>query len=194
MLDTLDQLTAAQFIDLVCGDTQILRNGDVTATDSQVAMAMRNIILEYKEITDPAGMKGYLTGAEDLVKAKMSVVIFTICERLVTLGVEERARAIMSDCGIPSGTMDDQRLAAEVLSRLERAKRSVSELEELKSTDDGVESIRREFDQQTAALMAYFKFQIDTDSMKASIYAHLVARFNREVKAMRSAAAKQSHR
>ena len=40
-----------------------------------------------------------------------------------------------------------------------------------------------EMQRQSEIQMAHFKFQIDVSNMKATLYAHLVARFNREIKA-----------
>lgn len=82
--------------------------------------------------------------------------------------------------------MTDQRVVAEVKSRLGRAKRDVAEIEQGKEETPEV-NIRREFDEQTAALIAYFKFQIDTETMKAPIYAHLVARYIRDLKVQKAA-------
>ena len=96
----------------------------------------------------------------------------------------ERAREVMIVYGINAQNMNNQRVAAEIKSRLERAKSKVAELQEKNDADTPTsEKICKQFDEQTAALMAYFKFQIDTTSMKATVYAHLIARHNREIKA-----------
>ena len=88
--------------------------------------------------------------------------------------------------------MSDQRINAEVTSRLERAKRIVAKVEIKEPTKESdVSIIRKSFDEQTAALMAHFKFQIDISTMKANLYAHLVSRFNREIKAQQAAMKKK---
>ena len=53
------------------------------------------------------------------------------------------------------------------------------------------EKIRAQFDAQTAAIMAHFKFQIDPATIKATLYANLVARHNREIKAQMAALKKK---
>ena len=184
MITKLEQLTAGQFIDLVCGDTDILRNGNEPHADSEIATAMRNIVFEYKEIADPSGARIYLSSIDELVKARISVAMLSICENLIDLGEYDRARDILEAAGINVGTMSERRLVAEIKSRLERSRRTVTRHEEEGATDKkDMAKMRHIFDEQTAAMMAYFKFQIDTSTMQASIYAHLVARYSRELRA-----------
>lgn len=188
MIEKLEQLTIGQFIDLVCGDTSVLAGERDAVTETALIIAMRNIVFEYKEIVDSAGIKSYLSSVEELVKAKMSVVIFRMCQNLVSLNEHDRAREVLTEYGINANTMNDQRVAAEVKSRLERAKSTIARIEAENAKDQHESTnIRREFDAQTAAMMAHFKFQIDTSTMKASVYAHLVDRHNKEIKAQLAA-------
>lgn len=188
MKTRLDQLTMAQFIDLVCGDTSVVVGKAEIVTDGKVAEAVRGIVFEYRKIADSAGAKSYIAQSGYVVKARTEEVIFKMCHNLLQFGEQQRVREVMKICGIRNvDAMSDQRIAAEVKSRLERAKDKVA-----RSGKDGGErntegDIRRSFDEQTAAMMAYFKFQIDTESLKASLYAQLVARYNREIKAQMAA-------
>lgn len=192
MIEKLEQLTVAQFVDLICGDTAVLLDKHEVAVPARLTDAVRNIVLEYRMIADEAGAKAYLSFAEELVKAKVEVAIYTICSNLVKLGEHGRVRWVMIEHGINAESMTDQRVTAEVKSRLERAKNSIEKLE--KEAESEVEKrgdIRTEFDAQTAQLMAYYKFQIDTTTMKATVYAHLVARHNREIRAQLDAMKKK---
>lgn len=184
MKDKLEHLTINEFIDLVCGEVDVILSKHEIAGEDKKALITRNLIFEYKEIVDPASVKQYLSVAEDMIKARIEMTLFTMCSNLVDLNELERAREVMIVYGINARTMNTQRVAAEVKSRLERAKSKVAELQNENDADTPTsEKIRKQFDEQTAALMAYFKFQIDTTSMKATVYAHLVARHNREIKA-----------
>lgn len=192
MKEKLGELTIGQFIDLVCGDTSVLAGKHEIVSESKTAIAMRNIVFEYKEIADLSGARTYLMTVEELIKAKISSVLFTMCNNLVNLREHERAREVLNVYGINANSMSDQRVTAEIKSRLERAKSTVTRIEnESHSDNSDVTDIRRMFDEQTASLMAYFRFQIDTSSMKATIYAHLVARHNREIKAKLAAMSKK---
>lgn len=184
MIERLEQLTVSQFIDLVSGDTSVLCPENEIVSPTKLAMAMRNIIFEYKEIADEGGIKSYLSTAEDLISARISSVIFRMCDNLVLLKQYARAREVMEAYGINVNPMSDERLVAEIKSRIAKAKSTIERIEsEIRAENYESQNIRREFDAQAAALMSYFKFQIDTSTMKATVYAHLVAQHNREVKA-----------
>lgn len=104
----------------------------------------------------------------------------------------DKARVVLDMYGLPSSLWNEKRIDGEVKSRLAKSQRLLEEVEAErdKQTED-IEKIRSLFDGQTAALMAHFKFQIDTSTMRATIYAHLVARNNDEIKAMKKAMKKK---
>lgn len=184
MIEHLRELTMAQYIDLACGDTSVLFTKREVVSPAKVSKVVRDIVFEYRTITNEAGAKSYISFTKDLIKAKSTTVLFTMCYNLVKIGEHERAREVMNVYGINASSMSDQRVTAEVTSRLERAKSTVAKLEKDKKTENiELSEMRSSFDTQTAALMAYFKFQIDISTMRASLYARLVARFNREAKA-----------
>lgn len=184
MIEKLEQLTMGQFIDLVCGNTGILAEHGETLSAAQAAIAMRNIVVEYREIADPAGIKSYISTIDEYIKARISAVVFTMCENMIKLNAYDNVREVLREYGVRVDRMDDPRIAAEVTSRLNRAKTTVAEIE-ADNVKDNTEktNIRSQFDAQTAHMMAHFKFQIDTETMKATVYAHLAARCDREIKA-----------
>lgn len=183
MIERLEQLTMSQFVDMVSGNTDVLRGKHEIVAPDKLARAMRDIVMEYKEIADPTGAHEYLAKSENLAKARIALSVYSMCDNLVSMGQRDRAREVLNECGINTSPMDEQRLMAEIKSRMARAKRTISELEKEDETGEDSEDIRRSFDEQTGAMMSHYKFQIDVATIKATIYAHLVARFNREVKA-----------
>ena len=186
MKEKLDQLTIGQFIDLLCGEVDVILSNHEFAGEDKKGLITRNLIFEYKEIVDPSSAKQYLSIVEDMIKARLEMVLFSMCANLMNLREYDRAREVMIVYGVNAQSMNDQRVAAEVKFRVERAKSKINELQKDKDADTTTsDDIRRQFDEQTAALMAHYKFQIDTSSMKATVYAHLVSRYNREIKAMR---------
>lgn len=192
MKERLEQLTMAQFIGLVSGDTGVLTDAREKVPELKMVTAVRDIVYEYKEIADPAGARGYLQSMGELVKARVWLLLLTVCRELMELRAYDRVRSVLGECGVPAASMDERRLAAEVSSRVARARKTVTEIEDERraGTRAGAD-IRREFDAQTAALMAHFRFQIDTSTMKAPVYAHLVARYNREIRARMQALKKK---
>lgn len=191
MIETLEQLTVAQFIELVCGNINVLAEKNEKISEEKATGIIHNIAFEYKQIADPAGAKSYISKAEELVKAKIEVALFSICNNLVRMNEYGRARDVINEYGIKATSMDDRRIAMEIKSRMERAEKTISRIEDENNRDRESLNIRRMFDEQTAALMAYFRFQIDITSMKATVYAHLIARHNREIKAKIAAVKKR---
>lgn len=192
MKQTLDQLTIGQFIELVSGNSNVLLDGDEKIAANDLAATVRNIIFEYKEIADTAGIRNYLTEIEDLAKAKIAVIMFSICDNLIALKFFDKVKEILDEHGMNVMTMSDKMLKAIVKSNLEKAKKTIEKIQE-SHKDEGGENInvKRSFDSLTAAMMAHFKFQIDTNTMRATLYASLVARYNREVKAQLAAMSKK---
>lgn len=187
MKETLSQLTVDQFVELICGNIAVLKEKGEKVSSEKLVGAMRNIIFEYKDLADNAGTKSYLLSVEDLIKAKITVLVCSICQNLVSLGEHGHVREVLLEYGIKAGALTDQRIEAEVRSRLERARSTIARIEEQKGSDRyDAKYLRREFDAQTAALMAYFRFQINPSRMKATVYANLVSRHNREIKAQMS--------
>lgn len=188
MKTRLDQLTMAEFIELLCGNTSVVMGKHEFPDPKKLERNVRDLILRYQEISDPAGFRIYLSDEEAEVKARMEVVIYTICHGLLAQQKYDEIREIMEECGINAGRMNEQRLSAEVESRLERAKAALTKIEAEKEDKKEAEvDIRAEFDKRTALMMSHFKFQIDTSTMKASVYASLVARLHAEIKAQADA-------
>ena len=188
MKQKLEELTIGQFVDLICGDASVLLGRHEIASPQRQAAAIRDIVFEYREFSDRAGAQSYLSNIEELIRNKVRMSIFSECLELVRIRKYETARNIMEQLGISVAKMSNERLTAEIKSQLARARQAEARAKENSHDPDGdAAEIRRSFDKQTAALIAFFKFQIDTDTMKATIYALLVARYNREIKAQLAA-------
>lgn len=193
MKTTLGDLTMSQYIDLLCGDLSVIAHGDgITFKRERIR---RDIILEYQEICDKTTAGQYLVKGRRHAKAKALCTLFSICKTLLENGYIEPVRCIMDEAGVRTRNMTDQRVKAEVLSRLAKAEREIKESGEQQSNDDNDEKkIRLSFDRQTAMLMSHFKFQIDLKTIKATIYASLVDQCTREIKAQNEALTKTRRR
>ena len=185
MINNLDKLTVNQFIELVNGETSVLcTKGDHISAEA-LQLTRKDIIIQYLSIAYPDSINSLICETETLVKASISVALFNTCKNLISLGYMEETKEILNALGEQTSDKSDSWIEAKVSYLLEKEKRSLSELQAVESDipNDAV----RQFDEQTATLMAHFKFQINTMSMKASLYAHLVARYNREIKARNNA-------
>lgn len=180
---TLDDITVSQFIDILCGNAEALGDG---VQDPQAVA--RDLVAQYRQIADPAGLKSYLSESEGVSKARCNVVLYTICEILCDLERFENVREVLMEAGVRTSNMKDSMVRATVRARLEKARNDLKRKEkEEEETEKREVDVRRDFDEQTAALMAHFRFQIELTTMKATLYAHLVARFQREIKAREAA-------
>ena len=192
MIERLDQLTIAQFVELICGNTKVLHPNHITVNPAKLASTTRALVLEYRAIADPGGTNAYFHHIEEWLKAKISVVVFTMCDNLASLYCFPQAREILTEYGIDTEGWKDKRVAGIIKASLAKSQRELQQLE----TDNEVlkqerENIRSQFDSQTATLMAHFRFQIDPETIKATLYANIVARHNREVKAQMAALKKK---
>lgn len=183
MKTRLEQLTVSELVELLSGNHEVLAGKHEMMTEEKSASVIRSIIYEYREIADPAGAKSFLTQTEEQTRTRYEVLLYTMCGNLLTLRRFEDVREILEIAGINASRMNESRLKAEVETRTSRANRKLKEYQEENPDDMKADDIRKMFDTQTAYLMTHFKFQIDTETMKASVYAHLVARYNAEIKA-----------
>lgn len=177
----LEEFTISEFIRLIDGDLSVLGEPDVK--EEEIPNIVRDIVLEYRSIIDPAGTRGYIDNTESYSRARNTALFFSICSMLVDMEQYKRVKELMNEYGTSFDKFSESRIKAEVKSRLAKAKNTLKRLDEEKTEDGDNRDIRRNFDEQTAALMAHFKFQIDMNTMRATLYAHLVARYNREIKA-----------
>lgn len=188
MIERLEQLSMSRFIDLACGDSSVLLEDGEKADAETLAEIRNSIVQEYREISDPTGNKSHIAFVEEIIKARIAVTVFSMCRNMLSIGAYDNVREVLDSCGISASSMSDARLAAEVSSRLARANRDLDALAAPKDADGiPAHELRNSFDAQTASLMSHFKFQIDVSSMKATLYAHLVSLFDRELKAQLAA-------
>lgn len=185
MKTRLEEFTIGEFVELMAGEKKIL--GHSTKSPKEIDLIVRDIIMEYRAIVDPNGTKSYLLDNEDIAKAKNRVLLFSICNMLADMKQFDHIREIMNTYGLSVDRMSDSRLKAEMKGKLAKAKNTLKRVKADNTAPQQDFDVRKDFDEQTAALMAHFKFQIDMSSMKATLYAHLVARFQREIKAQQEA-------
>lgn len=182
MIKKLSDITASQLVDIFCGDYSPLIGRHEVVSDDKVEEVAHNIILEYHKIANPTQVKSFVSTTAKSEKSRYALVVFKICDDLIKLGQYDKVREIMTSAKINTSSMSDSRLKSEVSYRYKRAESDI-EREAGDAEKQTPEQIRLNFDSQTAALMSHFRFQIDPSTMKATLYAQLVARFNAEVKA-----------
>ena len=171
----LDQFTMAQFIDIACGD--------YSAIDSDGEKARNiasNLMEQYNIAADPASAKARLLENERISKNDAKVKLYRILLNLINVfEAHDEVREILIVAGQGNIAKRDN---DSLKSKIEQSLRSEEALRErLEDERKGnplqnasEEDVRASFDQQTARLMAHFKFAINHDSVSASVYANLV--------------------
>lgn len=190
MKKALHEITVSQFIDILCGDISSLCVSNEINSIQKASETVNSLVHEYRSIADPGGEKAYLINTDAYNKEKARFGIYAICDFLVELGQFDKVREILSEEDPGDEDLTDDRVKAVVKSRLGRARIELAKIEERKPAQNEESDIRKDFELQAASLMAYFRFQIDMETMKASVFAHLVARCNREIKAKMAAVKK----
>lgn len=184
MKESLRELTMAQFINMICGDFKVLLEGHEIVSSRKLALKVRDIALEYRAIASPEGSDSYFRHIENNLKLRIAMSFFALCNALAATERFDEVRTILESYGIHTEGYSEARIAGIVQMKLAKARREIEEAE-VEDEQAGIETdkIRSHFDELTASLMAHFKFQIDLGTIKASVFAHLVSRHIREVKA-----------
>lgn len=184
MNNDFNSLTLSEFIDLVCRYHDNIQTYSLSQDDIG---RMRTVLLEYQEIASPGSITSLLFSNERVMKSRIVHNVMNICRYLYTCGLIEQVKTILIEYEPSASTWSKSRIEGEIELRVQRALREIEEamLEKNDSTLDS-NSIRRQFYQQIACIMAHFKFQIEPTTMKASLYANLVAQYSREMKLMKA--------
>lgn len=188
MKEHITQLTMSEYINLICGDTSVLMEKKSEVLSPQKMMQARNtIIYEFRELSDPTGMQSFLIEQEDKTKTDATIILFKMCKNLLEIKEYDGVREILNEYGLNATRMSNEQIDREVTIHLNRAMTLKKKMEE--ENQDTTEKeitehdIRMSYDKQAAHLMTYFKFQIDLNTIKASVFATMIDQASRELKA-----------
>lgn len=175
MKNKLGQYTMAQFIDIVCGDLS-----PIGADEETARKVAESLVEQYNTIADPASVKSRLIADEKIGKSNGKIVLYQILLNLINvLEAYDDVRAILTEAGyshIAAKDNDRIKLKIEQMLKTEEANADqlIKEKKEELAASKAVDDFRSEFDSQTAALIAHFKFSISHEHISASVYANLV--------------------
>lgn len=188
----LDELCLAEFIDIACGEYGGLADRvGLPASSEEVKKLASSLIVAYRGVADPVGMKMFVSEHGGDAKDRAKVVMYGLMKALVVNGepddIEEVRRVLVEELGRSRcGRMSVEELLAflskesrgvEFSMERKRAKREAS-TEAHRSSDD----VRLGFDAEIAWIMSHYKMSIDTRVVSASVYANLVKNAVDEVK------------
>lgn len=193
MKTRLDQLTMAEFIDMLCGNTGVIAEQGEPVAEEEVEKVVSDLANRYKSIVDPAGSKSAVIRDARLGKRGMRIMFLRLCAALLRVGDKENVYEMLTEYGwdVKEKKPDDvsrkcerefKRLEAE--EKREREKRDACTAES--AEDDSEESVRARFSAELASIITYYKMPISFSAITADVYANIVARAYREAREHKS--------
>lgn len=179
MIERLNQISLNDFIELSCGNYNCLLFDGEAATEEELKERATKLIVNYRNIVNPSGMKAMLLDKEDIVKERAKLLSLRICQTLVSINCYDDVREILLLFGVDARGMNDELVKNKLENLLhtaifEQKRNKERRQEEIKGDKATPEQIRSSFDSETAFLMTYFKMNIDSRIINAAVYANIV--------------------
>lgn len=186
MKKRLSELTLAQFIDLECGELDVLKERHEVVPMERLIETRNAIAQEFHSIASPASYKSMLVSREKKSKLRAKVILFSSLKSLVDIEALTEVRKLMESAHIDCSGFDDKRLRSEVEQRLNTATFELKRmgLEAPKRDEVTPDEIRRGYEDMVADLMIINKMGIDMESIRASVFASMINKANEMAKAL----------
>lgn len=186
MKTRLSQLTLAQFVDLECGELDVLKERHEVVPMERLIETRCAIATEFHAIASPASYKSMLVSREKKSKLRAKAILFSGLKSLVDIDALTEVRELMMSAGIDCGGFDDKRLRSEVEQLLNSVTFELKRmgLDAPKSADVSPDDIRRGYEDMVADLMIINRMNIDMESIRASVFASMINKANEMAKAL----------
>ena len=161
------------------------------ATDKELANAAAKMQYEYRKIVNPSEVKSVIVGEESSRKRHIRKNALTLCLAAAEIEVNEELLEILVSLGVRCTAENAAKKIDSELRRIDfEEKREQSKQPDESKTERTEEDIRGYYDKEQAALMAFYKMQIDLRTTTAAVYANLVASADRQMRARKAQLAK----
>lgn len=174
----LNELSLAQFIELVCGDYSVLLKDGETADNELLEKTTSELLDYYRSITDNANFKAQLMEKEERIKSKAKILVLRMCSNLVSYKSYADVRSLLELLEEDVVGLTDRDISEKVDEMLriavfeEHRNEFVKEKEvQIKRSPD---EIRASFNAEIAFVMTYFKMNIDINTINAAVYANMI--------------------
>lgn len=191
MKSRLNEITLAQFIELLGGNYLVLSDGD-EVKENELQECARSLIASYRFIADKPGMRALIADKEESVKSKMKVFFLRICNMLVLQEEFADVRSLLAMIdedvsGIDNDTLHDK--VAELLRYATFEQQRDEEAHKKSESGDKTspDNIRSYYDAEIAFIMTYVKMNIDMHHINAAVYANIVNQVNADIANKRGA-------
>lgn len=180
MKEKLSDLTLAEFIDMECGDLNVLKEKHEIVTPEKLAKKRSELSHEFQSIASPSSFKSMLIDRERKGKMRVKAMFFGVLKSLIKIDGFSDVRDLLTKYGVDCRDRDDAWIEREVITQLnsvtfELKRMGVEIKEEGQSTPD---EIRRRYEGMVADLMIANKMSIDIDSIRASVFASMIHKAN----------------
>ena len=197
MKERLSQLTLAEFIEMECGNVEVLKEHHHEVVSPEKMMQVRgDISREFQEIACPSSYKSMVVDREKKTKLRAKAILFGALRSLADIEAFDDVRKIMESAGIDCRGFDDNRLKMEVEQRLNDAtfelKRMGVEAPKVEAVTP--DDVRRAYEGMVADLMIANKMSIDMDRIRAGVFASMIHKANEMAKAMNAKIKSKSHK
>ena len=181
MITTLSKMKLSDFIELLCGNSYVLKDSENDKDEDIMKMA-NELIYTYQGIVNPSGLETILLEKEERLKIQYKLSICKVLKILTGISAWEEVGCILTSLGYKEKSKQD------IVKRIDRMK---AEAEYLKHRlDDNTkdtkkrtpDEVRASFDKEIAFLMTYFKMNIDVNIVSAGVYANMLHRADVEIK------------
>lgn len=185
MIERLNQLSLAQFIELSCGDNSVLLGVDENVPEDAVKKLAFKLIAEYQTITNPSGVQAMLVTKDESLKLDARLFLLKICRALCMVDGWQEVRVVLGEIYPMNESKSDEQLQSDIDTLLREAEFQKKRMDamtvaEIPVTDE--DSIRSSFDSEIAFITTHFKMPVDVHAINAAVYANIVHRAYLEIK------------
>lgn len=184
MIERLNQLSLAQFIELSCGNNSVLLDKHEKVPENEVKQHAFKLIAEYQTITNPSGVQAMVVEKDESMKLDARLFLLKICRALCLVEGWQEVREVMSELYPACRSKSDGQLQSDIETLLREAefhkKRMNAMATEISIADEN--TIRTSFDTEIAFITTHFKMPVDVHVINAAVYANIVHRADMEIK------------
>lgn len=181
MITTLSRLSMFDFIELLCGNREVLmEEGD---NHSMLENVASELIYQYQSIVNPSGIESAILEKEEKIKIKYRITIAKILKALISINAVDDVVGLLSEMGITG--IEREKIPSRIDRMIAEAEYMRKRIEDTFSADrkkNTPDDVRASFDREIAFLMTYFKMNIDTRIITAGVYANMVHQADVEIK------------
>lgn len=185
MIERLNQLSLAQFIELSCGNDSVLLGKNENVPENEIRQLASRLIVEYQNITNPSGMQAMLVTKDEHLKLDARLFLLKICRALCLVEGWHEARKALGELYHIDESRPDEQFQSDIDTLLREAEFQKKRMDamtvaEIPVSDEN--TIRSSFDSEIAFITTHFKMPIDIHKINAAVYANIVHRADMEIK------------